>query len=236
MSRLRNRLLIWGSLALVALMLGLAAPGLKRPSVALTRDFEVDGTVDCEQPSGQHCPIGDVLALWTEDLSGTIERVILDVSWIRRPLERLRLKQDDLLCLEVRDMPGERPQAIGLVEPCDVGGTINRGLSTADREMPEQPNRPGDDHEVFTASAPTATGTLAGPASATTISAPTATSTQMPVSIVVTAPMATPTPANTPVPLPDLTINTPVPLPDLTIAKADNPDPAAFQLVTYTSR
>src|SRR5688572_17296373 len=47
------------------------------------REFEIDGIADCGLRSDRRCSIDDVLALWTDDLSGELERIEVDVSQAR---------------------------------------------------------------------------------------------------------------------------------------------------------
>ena len=143
-----TRLLVALAAALGVLALALAGPAPAAPPAALAREFGIRGTVDCGQRSGRSCPIGDELAVWTRDISGVPERVVVAVAWIRRQLEELGLDQDDEVCLQVQDGPGGRLEAIGLVDPCD-------------QEPPEEAE--DDDEDGVTPPAPRARGATPTP-------------------------------------------------------------------------
>ena len=165
--------------ALIGLVGGLAALLLIPPTVGWTKDFSLTGTVDCGVRSGRDCPpIDDSLAVYTDDVSGRIERIVIDVSWIKRQLRDLDIEQDDQICLEVRERPSGGLQAIGITELCDLEGTVNPGLSTDDRDVSEQPahGRGDDDEAVTTTSTTTGTSTTQTSTSTTTTSATTTTS------------------------------------------------------------
>src|SRR5215210_8062560 len=70
------------------------------------REYEIDGTADCGLRSGRRCSIGSVLAVWTDHVSGTRERIEINVSWVRDDLGKI--DQDDLVCLVVEDGRGGR--------------------------------------------------------------------------------------------------------------------------------
>jgi hypothetical protein len=130
---------------LVLVLLAVLAPfWMPAPleSVALAREIDVVGTVDCGRPSGARCSIDDVVSLLTEGPGGRI-RTTVDVSWVKRDLPAL--DQDDVLCLLVESRPGGTDQAIGLVEPCGNKGTDNPGRSTGSRRVAEQPKPSQED-------------------------------------------------------------------------------------------
>jgi hypothetical protein len=76
------------------------------------KDVLLDGTVDCGRASGSHCDIGTSIAVWTTDISGYRELVIVDLSWVLRQLDSY--DQDDLITIEVRVMPDGSLQAVGV--------------------------------------------------------------------------------------------------------------------------
>ena len=82
----------------LVVLVAVAPESLALP-VAADKDFAITGIVDCGQRSGQRCTIGDLLAVRTVDLSGVLERVVINVSWIRKQLEARRLDQDDAICI-----------------------------------------------------------------------------------------------------------------------------------------
>jgi hypothetical protein len=84
--------------AIVITVIGLAPPELSR-----AKELEVGGTADCGLRSGWRCSVSDVLVLMTDDLTGTVEPVRIDVS---RMLARLpTLDQGDEVVLLVQDTP-----------------------------------------------------------------------------------------------------------------------------------
>src|SRR6188768_2119115 len=85
----------------VAAVLGVLVGGLILPALVLAKSFGVTGTIDCGLPNGDRCEIGDEVALWTSDITGTNERFVIDVSWIKKHLDRDRWDQEDMMCLEV---------------------------------------------------------------------------------------------------------------------------------------
>ena len=133
------------ALALVLLFIGLFNP----PAVGHAKEYEVDGIVDCGVPSGRRCDIGDTLALRTDDVTGVLERIQIDVSWVRRHLSRL--DQDDRIVLLVEDVPAGGLRALAVVDSEDLEGTDNPGASTGSRRVPEQPKPKQEDDDDNTA-------------------------------------------------------------------------------------
>ena len=109
------------------------------------KEFEIDGTADCGVRSERRCSIDSTLAIWTDDVSGTNQRVEVDVSWIRQALGAI--DQDDHVCFVVEDRSDGRLQATGIGQGCDFEGTINPGLSTDEKDVREQPRRKDDDDD-----------------------------------------------------------------------------------------
>jgi hypothetical protein len=100
------------------------------PVAAAPREFDVTGTLDCDEWSGRKCAFvdwsaGPVLAMFTEDISGVRERHLIDVSWVRDDMEGFR--QDDFVWFTVADMGGEVLQATGVVEYRCADGTMPHG-------------------------------------------------------------------------------------------------------------
>jgi hypothetical protein len=108
--------------------------------VAASNDFDVTGSLDCGVRSGQTCAFedwgdGPMIALFTEDVSGTTERFVVDAAWLRDHLTAFR--QDDFVWFVVRDGIGPVPQVVSVVEHrCHDGryphGQVSHGLSTRD--------------------------------------------------------------------------------------------------------
>lgn len=110
------------------------------------REYVIDGTADCGLRSERRCSIGSTLAVWTDDIDGTRQRVEVDVSWIR-PSQMDRIDQDDRVCLLIDDIYAGRLKAVGLSHYCRWDGTINPGLSTGSKQVAEQPKRDEDDDD-----------------------------------------------------------------------------------------
>lgn len=92
-----------------------AAFALAPAGSASAKTFDLVGTVDCGRASGERCEVGDTITLRTKDLSGVLETVEIDVSWIRRDVEGA--DQDDFLRFEVEEKPGGGYQALRTFEP-----------------------------------------------------------------------------------------------------------------------
>ena len=72
----------WAWSALAGLGIGLAALVLQEPLVGLAKEFSLSGTVDCGRRSGQSCSYEGsepMMAIHTRDISGVMERVVVDV-------------------------------------------------------------------------------------------------------------------------------------------------------------
>jgi hypothetical protein len=131
---------VLGVLALVGLLQGSAG-------VALAKDFDIDGTLECGVPSGSVCKLIDdktggvdhfTVGIVTSSISGTPQRVVVDVSWV---LDKLRgFKQDGHVQYSVRDGIGPYLQVFSVVQRRGEG-TDNPGLSTASDTVPESGNQ-----------------------------------------------------------------------------------------------
>jgi hypothetical protein len=80
------------------------------------KEFLLQGTVDCGLKSGARCTLGDIVTVWTSDVTGTRQRMKVDVSWIRKQLDKY--DQDDLICLEVRMLQDGTLQGLGVSATC----------------------------------------------------------------------------------------------------------------------
>ena len=109
------------------------------------REFEVDGIADCGLRSDRRCSIDDVLALWTDDISGELERIEVDVSWVRNSLGSI--DQDERVCLILEDRQAAKLKAIGVTRNCKFDGNVNPGLSTGSRQVLEQPKPKEEDDD-----------------------------------------------------------------------------------------
>jgi hypothetical protein len=98
------------------LALGLAVLGLTAVPQAQAKDYDIAGTVDCGVPSGNACPVGNSLRLWTDDVTGSKALITIDISWIRNDVANL--DQDDPIDLQVTDRPG----AVGGIQATGVAG------------------------------------------------------------------------------------------------------------------
>lgn len=124
-------------------MAGVALLALAQVSVGTVqaKEFDVTGTIDCGASSGHKChwddwDTGPVIGVLTEDISGTRQLAMVDVSWVKKQLDDF--DQDDFVWFTVQDLGGPNLQATGIVEHhCHQGtaslGIINQGKSTSDR-------------------------------------------------------------------------------------------------------
>lgn len=109
--------------------------------VSASKDFDVTGSLDCGVRSGERCHFedwdtGPMIAMFTEDVSGTSERFVVDATWLRDHLTAFH--QDDFVWFVVRDGIGPVPQVVSVVEHrCMDGryphGQVSHGLATRDR-------------------------------------------------------------------------------------------------------
>ena len=145
------------SLLTLAALVSAVVVGLAQPTLALAKTFAITGTVDCGVKSGEHCEIGDTLNVRTTDISGNLDDVVVDVSWIKKQLDEDEWDEEDRICLEVDDGAGTY-QATGLILTCDLDGTDNPGRSTRSHTAKEQPKpkQEKDDDKNNTAPPPSA--------------------------------------------------------------------------------
>lgn len=169
------------------------------------KELLIVGTVDCGRASGQRCDIDTSIVVWTSDVSGYREQVVIDVSWVQRQLDAY--DQDDLIYIEVRLMPDGTLQAIGIVHP-----DAPRSRKREDDERGAPPAAETPTVQPTGTPTPTPTGTPTPspttPLTSTSTSTPTATRTFT----------ATPTATNTFTPTPT---STPVRA-DLSLTKIDD--------------
>jgi len=184
------------------------------------KELVIVGTVDCGRASGARCDVGMSVAVWTTDVSGYRERVIVDLSWIQSQLDAY--DQDDLIGIEVRLMPDGTLQAIGIAQP-DAPQTRKReederhDFPSFDPPLPTPTALPtGTPRPTFTSTPPptvtatptsspsptstiTPSSTSTSTATSTVTSTPTATNTLTPTSTATATSTFTPTPTATPV-------------------------------------
>jgi len=173
-----RRLARWTAAA--ALLLALGTLHLADPSVGLTKDFALSGTIDCGVPSGARCPRSRTMGLWTEEMGGGMQRVTVDVSWIMENLPTL--DGDDLVVFEVQDDRSDGVlQALGVVSSGDdVRGTDSPGRSNG-RTVREQPKHDEKDKATPTPASATATSTATStPTPGTTVGATVTATTTVP--------------------------------------------------------
>lgn len=99
----------------LGLVAAVAAAGSLAPVAASAKTLDIVGIVDCGLSSGHRCEIGDVLMLRTKDITGKLETVEIDVSWIKADLEGT--DQDDFLRFELEEKPGGGYQALRIYDP-----------------------------------------------------------------------------------------------------------------------
>jgi hypothetical protein len=121
------------------------------------KEYEVDGIVDCGRRSGQRCDFDGVLYLRTEHVTGTTERIKIDIKWMEDELPKL--DQDDRIILLVEDVPRGGIRALSVSKVHEVDGTFNPGLTTGSRRYPEQPKPKQEDapDNTFRPGSPTPT-------------------------------------------------------------------------------
>lgn len=137
------------AILVTTLLLGIVP--VSTPAV-LAKEFDVTGTLDCGIRSGRKCSFSDwatgpKIGVLTRDLSGNLERVVLDASWIRDDLTDFG--QDDFVWFVVRDDAGPDLRAIAVIEHrCSDGrfaqGQVNQGRSNGERCFPEMEHRKKD--------------------------------------------------------------------------------------------
>lgn len=136
--------------AKMATAVGLAVlvMGLVPPTAGLAKEFTLVGSVDCSERGGVYCVVNPIMFVNTDSVSGRMERIPVDVTMIRPQLLEWAWAQDGRICLDVRDGPNGRLQAVGMVDFCWVDGRSNPGLSSSNRVAAEQP-RPRGPKEFF---------------------------------------------------------------------------------------
>jgi uncharacterized repeat protein (TIGR01451 family) len=181
------------------------------------------GTVDCGRASGARCAIGTSIAIWTTDVSGYRERVVVDVAWVLNQLDAY--DQDDLILVEVRIMPDGTLQAIGFGHR-DTPQTRKHEDDQRDDSSQADGPTPAETMPPTRTPTPTLTST---PSPAFTA---TATSSPSPTATATSTLTATPTATSTLPPTPTATATntftpTPTPTPvraDLSLTKIDDSD------------
>ena len=122
----------------VGLMAGLMAlgassflQGAAEPTRA--KEFDITGTVECGTRSGHRCQFPDFsttgpkIGILTTDVSGNLDRIVVNGSWMRDELGGL--EQDDYIWVSVRN-EGNDLQVISVIKHRCKAGTFNQGLST----------------------------------------------------------------------------------------------------------
>jgi hypothetical protein len=105
--------------------------GAVEPSSA--KEFDITGTVECGTRSGRRCEFSDFsttgpkIGILTTDVSGNLDRIVVNGSWMRRELGGL--EQDDYIWVTVRN-EGNDLQVISVIQHRCKAGTFNQGLST----------------------------------------------------------------------------------------------------------
>lgn len=115
------RVALWNPLRRVARLVALVAVVTSTVSVSpatatvTNKTLDLVGIVDCGLASGKRCDIGMTLKLRTRDLSGNLDTVEIDISWIKHTLPDV--EQDDFLRFEVEEKPGGGFQALRIYTP-----------------------------------------------------------------------------------------------------------------------
>ena len=127
-------------LSVLLLLVMMEGSLVSMPAPAYAREFDITGTLDCGAVSGHKCTFSDwdtgpVIGVFTEDISGTRQRVLIDTSWVKKSMDDFG--QDDFVWFTVWDGIGEHPVVVSVVEHrCQDGryphGQVAHGLSTSD--------------------------------------------------------------------------------------------------------
>jgi hypothetical protein len=118
-------------------MTGLVALGLTtflQGAVQTTsaKEFDITGSVECGTRSGHRCQFPDFsttgpkIGILTTDVSGNLDRIVVNGSWMRNELGGL--DQDDYIWVTVRN-EGNDLQVISVKQHRCKAGTFNQGLS-----------------------------------------------------------------------------------------------------------
>ena len=132
--------------------------------------FLLQGTIDCGRASGQHCEVWPLVKIWTYDVTGELQLVTVDLSWVQPQLGRYN--QDDEILLEIVAEQDGILRAVGVAQTRDAPRVVDDRAKEDDETKPAAPTV-----------TPTATVTP------TTTPLPSATATP--------SPTATPTPTQT---------------------------------------
>jgi hypothetical protein len=120
------------------------------PSAASAKEFDIEGTIDCNQPSGKTClPLGLQIGVLTESISGRRETVQVSLAWVVEAKLK-KLGKADLLTLDpqvsramvfgqLQEVKG-RIQELGLDNPGRLtGDDLSRLTDTLlDRGLPRE--------------------------------------------------------------------------------------------------
>ena len=111
-----------------------------QPNITHAKEFDVTGTLDCGVKSGSKCEyqdweIGPRIGMLTRDISGNLDRVIVDAAWIRDDLSDFG--QDDFVWFTVEDLGTSLQVTSVLQHRCMDGrlaqGSVNDGRSSGAR-------------------------------------------------------------------------------------------------------
>jgi uncharacterized protein YfaP (DUF2135 family) len=109
----------------VVAVLSLLSVDLSRAAPSFAKEFDVVGTVDCGQRSGQRCSLGDTLVLWTDSVTGELARITFDLSWVKK--EMPSLDQDDEITVAVESLPDGKLRILSITSDEKRSGTKNPG-------------------------------------------------------------------------------------------------------------
>jgi hypothetical protein len=115
--------------------------GQSSSTVAQAKEFDITGTLDCGARSGRRCNFSDwatgpTMGVFTRDISGNLDRVVVDASWVRNKLTDF--DQDDFVWFTVRDDLGRNLRVTSVVEHHCDDGTKNPGLSNGSHCFPRK--------------------------------------------------------------------------------------------------
>lgn len=112
-------------LMVVVAVLSLLSVDFSRAAPSFAKEFDVVGTVDCGQRSGQRCRLGDTLVLWTDSVTGELARVTFDLSWVKNDMPSV--DQDDEITVAVESLPDGKMRVLSVTSEDKRSGTNNPG-------------------------------------------------------------------------------------------------------------
>jgi hypothetical protein len=124
------------SLGLAFVSLGARASGV----LADDKELSLRGLVDCGKKVETACNVQDSFFFWTDGYGEGVQRVQIDVTWIKP--ERLpSLDQEDELCLTGFVRQDQIFQATAVNDQCDEGTVNDKDAEREKKENSKERNR-----------------------------------------------------------------------------------------------